>query len=147
MGLPTDFSCYVYLHKDPTTQKVVYVGKGSGQRAWMIRNSNRDAARYGHRSKQHYEWAKKLDSMGIHLGQVVLIVAYPLTDENARALEKELIKKYNPIFNKHKGHQSMVDKELINKAKNLRKDGMFYSQIAKELGVKSAMTAWRYANG
>ena len=45
---------YVYLHIDPRTCQVVYVGKGSGTRAWHISN----------RSEKHKNWFKEVISLG-----------------------------------------------------------------------------------
>jgi hypothetical protein len=33
---------YVYQHVDPETGKILYIGKGSYERAWLCRGSNRD---------------------------------------------------------------------------------------------------------
>jgi hypothetical protein len=46
---------YVYLHIDPTTSQVVYVGKGTGDRAWHTHN----------RSPRHKEWVRGLKVLGL----------------------------------------------------------------------------------
>jgi hypothetical protein len=46
---------YVYLHIDPRTSQVVYVGKGTGDRAWHIHN----------RSPKHKEWVNILKSLNL----------------------------------------------------------------------------------
>lgn len=72
---------YVYYHRDPTTNEIRYVGKGSGRRAKQL--SNRHA--------RHKQWLSKLKSEG--LKPIVQILEHFESEEDAYIREKELIKK------------------------------------------------------
>lgn len=54
---------YIYYHIDPRTQLPVYIGKGSGGRAWEFGKSRRNS--------RHYKWLKELKN--INLEPVVFI--------------------------------------------------------------------------
>lgn len=138
---------YVYTHKDPRTSNVVYVGYGSGQRAWMMLNSTYTGPRYGHRSKEHHSWYKQLEALGFTLEDIVKIQFKNLSKEKAKILESTLIKAHKPIFNIQQGLGSMTDPKLKEQASSLRKEGKSYSKIALIMKLKSTMSAWRYVNG
>lgn len=126
----------VYFHIDPKTKDIVYVGYGKRDRPWMMSNSGGEAARYGKRSKPHFEWYIKLEQQGVLLQDIVTIYARNLKKEDALSLEKECIKKYNPIFNKPVGGWNRkVTQEVYDKAANLHKAGKPLSQISDNLGL------------
>jgi len=81
---------YVYTHTDTTTGEIVYVGEGTGQRFAAVNT----------RSADHSAFLKEV----IHNKQLgsFCIVESRLTKEQAREIEKGLITKYNPKFNKLK---------------------------------------------
>jgi hypothetical protein len=81
---------YVYTHSDPTTGEIVYVGEGTGQRFAAVNT----------RSANHSAFLKEV----IHEKRTDCfnIVESRLTKEQARAIEWQLIQKYNPKFNKLK---------------------------------------------
>jgi hypothetical protein len=81
---------YVYTHTDPATGEIVYVGEGTGQRFAAVNT----------RSADHSQFLKEV----IHDKKLncFCIVESRLTKEQARAVEKQLIAKYNPKFNKLK---------------------------------------------
>jgi hypothetical protein len=81
---------YVYTHTDPATGEIVYVGEGTGQRFAAVNT----------RAADHSTFLKDV----IHSKQLdcFRIVESKLTKEHARAIEKQLIAKYNPKFNKLK---------------------------------------------
>lgn len=80
----------VYLHRDPETLEVVYVGYGSLGRAWDF---------YSHaRSDQHRAWMEKL-AISNRFGQAVEVVAAGLSREAGLSLERELYHTYHPKFN------------------------------------------------
>lgn len=136
---------YVYKHIDPRNDECVYVGRGSGQRAWMMRNSG-IGARYGHRSSEHYAWFRELEVLGYHLGQIVSILKHQLSPEEVKYWEKILIEDCRPRFNKmHNPDYSFRDVELVARCKALRVEGLTYEQIGKQLGV-ATMTAYRNIN-
>jgi hypothetical protein len=81
---------YVYTHTDPDTGEIVYVGEGTGQRFAAVNT----------RSADHSKFLKEV----IHDKNLTCfsIIESRLTKERAREIEKELIAKYNPKFNKLK---------------------------------------------
>jgi len=81
---------YVYTHTDPATGEIVYVGEGTGQRFAAV--NTRDAP--------HSQFLKEI----IHAKQLncFCIVESRLTKEQAREIERELIARYRPRFNKLK---------------------------------------------
>lgn len=86
---------YVYIHKDPRTNKVRYVGKGSGKRAWDL--------------KKRYSWHKNwiLNLKSLNLKPIVQIIKLFNTAREAFVYEKALIKSYRdskePICNTTSG--------------------------------------------
>ena len=81
---------YVYTHSDPETGEIVYVGEGTGQRFAAV--NTRDATHSQFLKEVIHD--KKLDCF--------CIVESRLTKEQAREIERGLIAKYNPKFNKLK---------------------------------------------
>jgi hypothetical protein len=81
---------YVYTHTDPETGEIVYVGEGTGQRFAAVNT----------RATDHSTFLKEV----IHNKNLNCfnIVESRLTKEQARGIEKQLIAKYNPKFNKLK---------------------------------------------
>jgi len=51
---------YWYKHIDPDTQELVYVGHGSGGRAWQCGSTHSPL-----RSKEHLKWADDLLERGV----------------------------------------------------------------------------------
>ena len=80
----------MYTHTDPATGEIVYVGEGTGQRFAAVNT----------RSANHSAFLKEV----IHEKRTDCfnIVESRLTKEQARAIEWQLIQKYNPKFNKLK---------------------------------------------
>lgn len=86
---------YVYLHRRKTDNKVFYVGKGKGTRAWHFHNRNK----YWHNVK---------DKHGIE----VEIVFDNLTEEESLTIEKDTILEFTyfgyPLTNLTSGGESPV---------------------------------------
>jgi hypothetical protein len=141
---------YVYIHKDPTTGAIRYVGMGRGQRAWMLRNSGKKGASlYGHRSEEHWEWFLNLEQLGLTLEDIVVILHKTLSKKRARELESQMVEEigYERLFNKQPGKELLKlgeDDWLF--ARLLRTYGMSYAKIAKALGV-ATMTVYRGLKG
>jgi len=76
---------YVYEHVRPDTGQVFYVGKGKGSRA----------SNFGGRSNLHKRIVAKLKNLGLSIE--VRMVKTLLTETQALALERELVKKYGRI--------------------------------------------------
>lgn len=136
---------YIYQHVDPVTKEIVYVGSGSGQRAWMMRNSGGLGPRYGHRSPEHYKWFRALEHSGYTLLDIVVILEKQLNKEEATKKERKLVLTIKPRYNRQKGPNSMVDPTRVKEAVQLRELGLSYSQIAAKLNI-APMTAWRNVN-
>jgi len=90
---PTD---YVYVHVHPKrTNEVVYIGRGSGSRAWSSAG----------RSKAHLVWIRGWEALGYSPDQYVRVIFRGLTPEQAVKKEKDLFafherNKREPLFNK-----------------------------------------------
>lgn len=101
---------YVYLHIDPETREVVYVGKGIGGRAWDVTR-----ARGGHRA--HQEWMQSLMSRGFIPTDWVFITARNLPEDMAFAVEKAYLHKNGVLrFNRQSGeqqHQAKLTNEQV----------------------------------
>lgn len=86
---------YIYLHIDPITSQVVYVGKGSSGRAWKFYN----------RSKKHLKWIEQLK---LHNAVPIVKIAHVFVKEKD-ALDREkiliafLLNKGVKLFNVNKG--------------------------------------------
>lgn len=129
---------YVYVHRDPTTGQVVYVGMGQRHRAWTC------GAQSNSRQDDHGAWMDGLLSDGFTPDQWVEIVAKGLTRSEALKLEKELIDEYgyDTLFNRDmKGPRVFVTDEVLA----LREQGLSYQDIAAKVGC-STMTVWRHIN-
>lgn len=77
---PTD---YVYVHFHPQRpEEVVYVGRGSGSRAWSIG---------GRKTQDHRVWLRQWAALGYSPDQWVRIVYRKLTPAQAKDRESKLI--------------------------------------------------------
>jgi hypothetical protein len=138
---PTEYY-YVYIHKDPITGNIKYIGMGQGQRAWMMRNSGGTTA-YGHRCKEHWEWYKELESKGYTLDKIVEIIDSSLSRSKALEIEKEMINSvgYGKLFNKDPRLMNRKhDKEMCNFAKALHELGFGYQRVAHLMGADNPKT-------
>jgi hypothetical protein len=130
---------YVYHHKNPQTNEIIYIGSGTAERAWAYNWA------YS-RQRDHVDHLHELAAQGYLPCDWVVVVRRGMTRDEARSLEKEEIIQHKPKFNRHKGYGSFRDPEQAKKAKTLREEGMSFAKIADQLGV-TAMTAWRACNG
>lgn len=133
---------YVYVHEDPRTGDIRYVGCGTGQRAWMISTTSGNRC-YGHRTKEHFDWYMELESFGFLMSDIVRVVVRELSKAEAKKFEKSLIEENkDSLFNIHRGAGSMMNKDKIMEAKDLRADGLTFKKIAAITNT-DPMTAWR----
>lgn len=128
---------YTYTHVCPDTKEVVYVGVGSEGRAWLCS---------GARADDHTEWMRELLSRGVTPDEWVVIGDRGLSKKEALEIELMLIHNFRPRFNKNFNRPTVLDKEQVEFAKQLREDGLSFSAIARELEV-STMTAYRAIKG
>ena len=138
--------CYVYEHFNPETHEVVYVGEGTGQRAWMCRGGYANA-KYGHRSPEHTEYLNGLMAKGFLPCNWVRIVRRGLSKSEARTIEQELVREKVPRFNRPLGKKLLkLTSKRLKIAIQLRATGLSYKDVAEHLGV-SSMTVHRALNG
>jgi transposase len=131
---------YVYVWKNPETNKIFYIGKGKGRRAW---NSH---AKY----RSGYK-LKNLLKRGFCMKDIVSIFKDNLTEIDALKIENSLIKKYKRIeeggtllnyalnggriSNKKK---KQIDPDILNDIKILYEQrGLSASSICKRYNVSS----------
>lgn len=118
--LPTSY--YVYLHKDPITNKIVYVGKGIGGRAW-------DVTRCRGQHKEHQLWMQTLMSNGYIPTDWVTIIHKNLTEQEAFSKEKEYLHTNGLLlFNRQSG-----ERQHQAKLKNYQAIDIY---LALQLGIK-----------
>ena len=125
-------SYYVYLHTDPETGEVTYVGKGIHGRAW-------DVTRARNQRSGHVDWMKSLGSKGYLPTDWVSIIARGLPEKEAFKAEKEYLHANGALrfcgMSGEKQHQSKMTNEQAREAFILAKNGMFHKDIAKKYGV------------
>ncbi len=143
--LPTDYQSfihYVYFHVDPSNGKVFYIGHGCRGRAW-IHGSRRTCLR----SQDHLDKLENLISQGFLPEDWVFIHKKGLDKRTACLEEQKLIRDLQPEFNLPQGkHLLKINPETLKICRILRNEGLFYNQIADEVGV-STMTVYRALNG
>jgi len=137
---------YIYRHVDPTDHRLVYVGLGTGSRAWAMGTyrSTKDA-RYGRRAGEHDAWMNSLMQKGFLPSDWVHIVEKQLTKEDAHKLELELIKTNQPIYNsigtdKYKEKLRKCSSNVHSFLDALHKMGYGYQRIAYLTGSDTPKT-------
>ena len=139
--LPTDYIYYVYSHTDPRTDELLYVGHGCRGRAW-IHGSKKTCLR----SQEHLDHLERMTQAGYLPTDWVGIFQSKLTKSDACSLEQELIRGLSPTYNKPQGkHLLKLTPETYKMCQDLRNTGLYYHQIADEVGV-STMTVYRALN-
>ena len=118
---------YVYQHTNPLTGEILYIGKGSYERAWLCRSGNRNL-----------EYSKYLNEFldnGYTLFDIFTILHKGLTNKESEKLESELIEKFQPIFNKHQTKKWSYPKKFSDEVRSMVK-------ALKEMGYGPQNTAW-----
>jgi hypothetical protein len=140
--LSTDFIYYVYQHKDPITDEIIYIGHGCRGRAWT-HGSDKTVLR----SQEHLAHLEKMTREGFIPSDWVSILISGLLKTDACKREQEYIRTLQPTYNKPQGKQNLkLTPEQFTLCQKMREDNMFYHQIADEIGV-STMTVYRALNG
>jgi len=138
--LPTDIY-YVYQHIDPRNNEVLYVGHGCRGRAW-IHGSRRSVLR----SQEHLDHLEELTFNGFVATDWVKVLHKGLDKKSACKIEQVLIRELSPVYNKPAGKNLLkLSPEQFELCKTLRANGLFYNQIADEIGL-STMTVYRALN-
>lgn len=135
-----DKQFYVYSYRDDEDNPV-YIGHGCKGRAWHCGYMRGD-------SLERAEWKTMQLSKGLLPCDWVHIERRGLTKQEARDLEKSLIRDIEPELNKHHNRNynfSVVSQDEINRWIKLRNDGLSYKDIA-ETSEFHTMTIWRALN-
>jgi len=85
---------YIYQHVDPDTGEIVYVGMGTGSRAWATGTSSSSM-----RGPMHSAWLTELYHQGYTMGDVAKVTNTLLTRQQAIQIENALIKELKPKYN------------------------------------------------
>lgn len=140
-SLPTDLIHYVYKHIDPRTDELIYIGHGCRGRAWT-HGSDKTVLR----SQKHLAHLEAMTQDGFVASDWVHIVVTGLDKTSACKQEQELIRDLKPTYNKPQGKKALkLTPEQYALCGQMRKDGLYYHQIADEMGV-STMTIYRALN-
>lgn len=133
---------YTYMHIEPDTMNIVYIGVGTKDRAYTTRSTQRS-------NKEHVQWLRQMETAGYTPDEYVIILDKYRDREQALTEERDLIEEHQPRFNKigvTPHHWCMTfSPEEVKMIKDLRAEGISYAQIARELG-RSATGVWRIAN-
>lgn len=129
---------YVYEHFDPKTGEIVYVGKGSGGRAWQCSPTDRG-------NGDHYKWLKSLLNAGYTPDDFVRVTHKNLSSDSAFLEESLSYRKLKPRFNRPHGPTLTLTPKQFKRAVSLRAKNMPYGKIAFIVG-SSSMTIWRALN-
>ena len=141
MNNPFPSSYYVYKHIDRWDRggTIIYVGHGTGARAWTCN--------LPHRDEEHAKALHEFMQRGEIPSDWVQIEKKGLTKQEACELERRLIRMFRPRFNKVQGAALLkVTPELLEQAFELREKGLSYSKIAEELAL-GTMTIHRAMAG
>lgn len=124
---------YVYQHVDPITHVIVYVGHGSGGRAWQCGSSHSPL-----RSKDHCEWSDNLLNKGYTPDDWVILEHKNLPKDEAKRFERMLIRELKPIFNKDIRSKSLkFTPDIYRQALSLREQGFTYKTIGEKVGLST----------
>lgn len=133
---------YVYVHRDLETFEIVYIGHGSGGRAWQCGSTHSPL-----RCKEHCEWSDKALNQGRTPDEWVQIIMSNMSKEAAKTEEKKLIWMYKPKFNKSIRFPLLkFTPDLYDKAIKMREKGLSYEAIGLNLQL-STMVVHRGLTG
>lgn len=120
---------YVYTHEHPETGETVYVGKGTGGRAW-------DVTRCRGKHKDHQFWMIERMENGYVPSDWVKIVWSNLTEEIAYQKEKELLHEIGgTCFNRQSGERNYQAKLTDDQAREIFKSTELHRVLAEMYGV------------
>ena len=129
---------YVYYHVDPRTNQIVYIGMGSGGRAWCCSPSD-------HSDENHSNWIKELLNIGYTPDEFVQVIRSGLERKDALIIESRMIKRWRPVYNRlGLVIYTLLTEDQQNNIIELREiDKLPYSKIAEKIG-SSTMTVQRW---
>jgi hypothetical protein len=128
---------YIYNHIDPQTGEIMYIGIGTGSRAWATGTSSGTS-----RSEDHTKWITDLYYMGYTMADVAVIIETMLDRPTALQKESSTIKLFKPLFNKQ-GNPDVFKaynytEEHALRAVELLNSGVRLYQIPGILGIYSS---------
>ncbi|QDB71002.1 hypothetical protein bb8_p27 [Bordetella phage vB_BbrP_BB8] len=138
LNFKTQVKTYTYAHINPDTGEVVYIGSGTGERAWTITSK---------RSEPHVKFLRNLERMGYTPADWVVVLTPGLTREQAFALESRLIHEVAPIFNRmgvsaanagrgESNHNSVLTADLVRQIRQeFPSSGLSIRATARKYGV------------
>jgi len=128
---------YVYMHTDPASDDLLYVGHGCRGRSWTSLSHSED----------HTFHLEMMTKAGYTADDWVSIVEAGLTKRAACDIERHLIDDLHTMYNKVQGFKllKLTPKDLTL-AMELRDTGMSYQSIAKQFDVFT-MVVWRALTG
>lgn len=136
---------YVYQHVDPKTGEILYIGKGSYERAWLCRGNNRNP--------EYTKYLNEFLDNGYTLSDIVTILHKGLTNDEAENLESEIIQKIQPRFNRQQttkwSYPKKFSDEVVTMVKALKQMGYGPQNTAWLMGgdkKTKAMSMWRINN-
>lgn len=130
--MPSSTKYYVYTHQHPSTGHTVYVGKGTGGRAW-------DVTRCRNKHRQHQEWMLTLMEEGFVPSDWVVIVLKGLTESDAFAGEKELLHTLGGTeFNRQSGERNYQAKLTDAQAREIYISNENSGTLSRLYGVSRA---------
>lgn len=137
---------YVYIHFDPDTEEILYVGMGKGSRAYATKTVKVSRTYYGHRSPEHSEHLDQLLAKGYLPHEWINFDQRGLDKEVAKRLEKQHIENLKPKYNRKAGIKSLkFNKDQIYELQKLRETGLSYKRVAEAMDC-STMAAHRILN-
>jgi hypothetical protein len=120
---------YVYLHTDPKTGEVVYVGKGVGGRAWDVTRCRRE-------HKEHQQWMLSLMEEGYLPTDWVSIYKKNMTEEEAFKEEVAYLHTHGNVkFDRRSGEKNYQAKLTCDQVKKIFLTDKNHTKLAKEYGV------------
>jgi hypothetical protein len=142
---------YVYKHICPDTGEVVYVGIGTGNRAWTAgKGTGRTHNKNGLRTIEHADWMNGHFNNGVN---PIEFVGCNLSRKDARAIESREIDNHQPRFNKmgtdaYRHSKAETTKDEALECRRLRSKGLSYLSINRIMwpGSTGAMRAHRAIN-
>jgi hypothetical protein len=128
---------YVYSHIDPLTGEIMYIGMGTGGRAWASGSSSGT-----YRDPEHATWLEELFNMGYTMGDISKVLHKQKSRNDAYKIEHELILALKPIFNKignpDRNYTRKFTEQQALTAVALHESGVKLCDIPRELGISSS---------
>ncbi len=125
---------YVYRHVDPLTNEIVYIGKGTGGRAWDTTRNKSNS------NPEHLQWMLDLQDQGYTPQDWVQIILSGLEEKEAFTKEKEVNHLLGvPRFSRNMGEDNHLAKltndNVVDIFKQLQAKEKTHRELANQYGV------------